>query len=213
MTTHTTTADIITGKTLYHETDDCGRCSGKGRINYWSHVANGVCFLCGGSKRITKTFKTTAEHRAKLAAKREAKKETKRLAGLPVHTLNRITIIVTVTLQAAYDAAERDTWTAIVEGKRNVSGTVLAAKWNETQYGSTLKMLVKLDTAEKVWGTVPRAIENVYHAAIDSGEEEGGDLKGWIRGKTVSFSATFERSDSDEKFGFFRRPSKAKVAA
>jgi len=28
---------------------ECGKCFGRGRINAFSHIANGVCFSCGGS--------------------------------------------------------------------------------------------------------------------------------------------------------------------
>lgn len=31
----------------------CDRCGGNGRIDHWSHVANGVCFACGGTGKIT----------------------------------------------------------------------------------------------------------------------------------------------------------------
>lgn len=213
-TTHTTKTDD-NGATIYIETNDCGRCGGTGLFHFTrlGRPVQGVCFRCEGACRLVKTFKTSPAHRAKLAAKRAAKAEAKRLAGQAIRALNRMVTTVAETIQAAYDAAEKDTWADVAEGKRSVSGTVLAASWRENDYGSTLKMLVKLDTNEKVWGTVPRAIENVYHAAIDNGTEEGGDLAGWIRGKAVAFSGTFERSRDDAKFGFFKRPSKATVTA
>ena len=31
----------------------CDRCGGNGRIDHWSHVANGVCFACGGSGKLS----------------------------------------------------------------------------------------------------------------------------------------------------------------
>jgi RecJ-like exonuclease len=30
----------------------CDRCGGKGHIDHWAHVANGVCFACGGSGKL-----------------------------------------------------------------------------------------------------------------------------------------------------------------
>ena len=30
----------------------CGRCGGKGRLDCYRHVANGVCFACGGVGRV-----------------------------------------------------------------------------------------------------------------------------------------------------------------
>jgi hypothetical protein len=44
-----------------------------------------------------------------------------------------------------------------------------------------------------VWGTVPASIDNVQ------------------RGALVEFTATVQVSDNDPKFGFFKRPSKAKI--
>ena len=74
-------------------------------------------------------------------------------------------------------------------------GKVLACKWVDHDFGSTLKMLVEVTSDEgvfKVWGTVPSAI----NPAID-------DL--------VEFVANVEASRDDESFGFFKRPRKAVV--
>ena len=71
-----------------------------------------------------------------------------------------------------------------------VTGTVLSTKWVENKYGSTLKMLVEDRRGFKVFGSVPSALENV-------------------RGRSVSFTAALEPSRDDEKFGFFKRPTKA----
>ena len=76
-------------------------------------------------------------------------------------------------------------------GKIEISGIVLTTKWQESMYGSTLKMLVQDDRGFKVWGSVPSKLENV-------------------KGRSVSFSATIQPSEDDEKFGFFKRPTKAK---
>ena len=75
-------------------------------------------------------------------------------------------------------------------GKVEISGIVLATKWQESMYGSTLKMLVQDDRGFKVYGSVPAKLENV-------------------KGRSVSFSATIQPSEDDEKFGFFKRPTKA----
>lgn len=55
-------------------------------------------------------------------------------------------------------------------------------------------MLVKAEAGFKCFGTVPSAI-------VDEVE----------RGAVVEFSASLKPSDNDEYFGFFSRPSKAKV--
>lgn len=90
-------------------------------------------------------------------------------------------------------AAQAEEPTApVVEGKVQITGEVLSTKWQESMYGETLKMLVKDDRLFKVWGTVPAALV---------GEVERGDR--------VTFSATVTKSDDDETFGFFKRPTKA----
>ena len=50
--------------------------------------------------------------------------------------------------------------------------------------------IVQDDRGFKVWGSVPSKLENV-------------------KGRSVSFSATVQPSEDDEKFGFFKRPTKA----
>jgi hypothetical protein len=52
-------------------------------------------------------------------------------------------------------------------------------------------MLVRDDRGFKVWGTVPSSLPNTD------------------RGDKVTFTASVERSNNDETFGFFKRPSKA----
>lgn len=76
-----------------------------------------------------------------------------------------------------------------------VEGKVLTTKWQESDYGDTLKMLVEVELdghTFKVWGSVPSAIDPE-------------------RGDRVRFTANFERSDDDQSFGFFKRPRKAEV--
>lgn len=78
----------------------------------------------------------------------------------------------------------------VIEGKQQITGEVLSLKWQDSDFGSTLKMLVKDERGFKVWGTVPRSIDPE-------------------RGDRVVFSATITKSDRDESFGFFKRPTKA----
>lgn len=88
---------------------------------------------------------------------------------------------------AEREAAKRP----VVEGRHEIQGAVLTVKVQESQFGSSLKMLVEVD-GYKVWGTVP------------------ADLYGVDRGDRVAFTATVEASDDDPSFGFFKRPSKAR---
>lgn len=98
--------------------------------------------------------------------------------------------------QAARDvldalAAREAAKVPVVEGRYEIQGEVLTVKVQDGQYGSTLKMLVAVD-GYKVWGTVP------------------SDLYGVDRGDRVAFTATVTKSDDDEAFGFYSRPTKAR---
>ena len=87
----------------------------------------------------------------------------------------------------------------VVEGKGTViTGKVLATKYQDSQFGTTLKMLVRDDRGFKVWGTVPANIDN-----------EGEDNV--LRGKHITFVANTEVSKDDQYFGFFKRPRKCAV--
>jgi len=96
-------------------------------------------------------------------------------------------------VQAVLDAiADREAATVpVVEGRYEIQGEVLTVKFQESQFGGSLKMLVEVD-GYKVWGTVPT------------------DLYGVDRGDRVAFTATVERSQDDAGFGFFKRPTKAR---
>jgi hypothetical protein len=84
----------------------------------------------------------------------------------------------------------------VIEGsKMTITGEVLVVKLQSSQYGETLKMLVRDERGFKVWGSVPRAI---------CGEVD--------KGSKVQFRAgTVEKSSDDPTFGFFKRPDQAKV--
>jgi hypothetical protein len=75
-----------------------------------------------------------------------------------------------------------------------VSGVILATKDQPgyLPHQTVLKMLVRAIEGYKVWGTFPRELD----AAV---------------GSKVEFFAKIERSDKDPKFGFFSRPTKARV--
>ena len=82
----------------------------------------------------------------------------------------------------------------MVEGRVLVKGEVLSLKEQEGLYGIQLKMLVRAEAGFKLWGSVPSSIRNEVE-----------------RGSVVEFNAALQKSDNDEYFGFFSRPSKAKV--
>jgi len=94
----------------------------------------------------------------------------------------------------------------VTEGRRQLEGTILSAKYHSNKWGDQLKMLVKLNNGEKVYGSVP-SLE------MDNGEifyHEDGEL---LIGCQVRFVATVERSQTDVYFGFFKRPKKGYLVA
>ena len=85
-----------------------------------------------------------------------------------------------------------------VDGDRiTVTGVIVATplKMDRFHGCEVRKLLFKADEGFKLWGNCPSAL---------CGEEPG---------TKVEFSATVKRSPGDEKFGFFSRPTKVKVAA
>ena len=73
-------------------------------------------------------------------------------------------------------------------GRVEVTGEVLSTKEQVSDFGVTLKMLLKLDTGARVWVTVPSKY----------------DVN---RGDTVTIRATFEVSKDDPSFAFGKRPT------
>lgn len=89
--------------------------------------------------------------------------------------------------------------TELLDGRHTFKGEILATKWQASQFGDCLKMLVKDERNFKVWGTAPNALW----------EEHTGSVKGMV----VQFDATLEVSDDDETFGFYKRPTKVVVVS
>jgi hypothetical protein len=80
-------------------------------------------------------------------------------------------------------------------GRYRVEATVLSTKWQDSDFGSTLKMLVVTAGGFKLWGSVPAALQEV-----DS-----------LIGRKVSFVATVSPKP-DDAFGFFSRPAAPALA-
>jgi len=108
------------------------------------------------------------------------------------------------------------TWVPTIEkhvpaptGRVTVCGRVVSVKDYESQYGTTWKMTVKVETPDGswlTWTTVPTSIHDLYQDArtFDNG------LAGWLKGRTVEFIATLERG-KDDHFAFGKRPTKARI--
>jgi hypothetical protein len=73
-----------------------------------------------------------------------------------------------------------------------VRGRVPDIKWQDSDFGGSLKTLIRDGRGFKVWGTVPSAVDDV---------------------EPVEFTAVVEASRDDHTFGFFKRSSKAQLLA
>lgn len=94
----------------------------------------------------------------------------------------------------AADTAEKAAAGPLAEGEYEITGEIVSTRWQDGgQYGPSLKMLVKLDNGNKVWGTKPSRLD------ADKGDR-------------IAFTAEVKRSDDDEHFGFFSRPKGARLA-
>jgi hypothetical protein len=82
-------------------------------------------------------------------------------------------------------------------GRIEIEAEVLSTKWVENDHGGSLKMLLA-GAGWKVWGTVPRS--------LDFNDRPP-------RGHRIALTATIEVSADDEAFGFFSRPTKARIVA
>lgn len=96
--------------------------------------------------------------------------------------------------------AEKDAVVDVVEGRGEISGTVVATKVSATKWGSTLKMTVKDDRGFRINGAVPANLQEEYWANTRD-----------LAGRKVKFTGTVKKSD-ENGFGFFTRADKAEFA-
>jgi hypothetical protein len=84
----------------------------------------------------------------------------------------------------------------VIEGRILITGEILTVR-EPDEYATfpTWKMLVRDDRGFRVWGSVPSAL---WEAGLRN-----------LKGRRVSMTATVERSQKDEAFGFYSRPTKA----
>lgn len=114
----------------------------------------------------------------------------------------------------AEEAAVLATVAPLEEGRREIEGEVLSTKWQDSDFGGSLKMLVKQDDGNKLWGSVPGNLADLTISHTELDESTGGYdvIEGIeLKGARVKFTAAVERSRDDEHFGFFKRPTKAEV--
>lgn len=87
------------------------------------------------------------------------------------------------------------------EGRQTISGVIKSIKWIDSDFGGSFKTLVELDNGTRVYGTLP-----------SDQQESSQHINGaWVTyqaevGDKVEITATFEVSQKDILFGFFKRP-------
>lgn len=186
----------------------CDRCKGAGVVNYGSvvielttfegsRIRDRYCFDRNGAGERTilvSSARATARNRARRAAERAAKLAETMAENARIEAERK-------AREAALIAERKAAATEVVEGRYNMTGTIIALKDSYTNFGGryqeVVKMTVKVTTDEGdylVNGTVPGAI-------VD-------DVK---RGSLISFTGTVTRSRDDASFGFFKRPTGAKL--
>jgi len=91
-------------------------------------------------------------------------------------------------------AAENAAAESCPEGRTQIEGVILKLKEpDEYAQFPSWKMMVKDNRGFRVWGSVPSSIEEAN------------------KGDKVRFTATITPSKDDDKFGFYKRPSKAEI--
>lgn len=78
------------GKMYAHCVKECSRCGGKGKIPYYGHVEEGICFRCEGFPYEYKDFRAyTKEEVDKMEARNAATREKKAEAARAMAEINR----------------------------------------------------------------------------------------------------------------------------
>lgn len=219
----------------------CGRCGGAGILSMYVHLNGGVCFECDGAgvarhttvgeerrrdretvNRMNRKMLRNEKERAARVAKADAERaeaEAKKAAFLAEHegladalaalpgdfgaslraslaTKGTLTEKqVAAAFRVAGEVTEREEKAApVVEGRGVITGTVRSIKSVDTDFGTTFKIVVEDDRGFRLYGTVPNVILDDVEA-----------------GSRVEFTARAEASKNDPAFGFYSRPSKARI--
>ncbi len=220
-------------------TEYCWKCGGRGRLPGYEYSDGARCWGCMGTGGAHQVSVGDARRAARKRATDQDRNASKRAAAASEYIARRQAVLdawktanqdLAATL-AAVDiygseapllrtlaaviqsggyldesdteaarrlVAEREARAAaapLAEGRSVIRGRVRSLKWVENPFGfgaSTLKMTVELPGGQRVFGTSPAC-----HAAGV--------------GDHVEFTATVTRAEPDHTFGFFKRPSKARV--
>lgn len=88
----------------------------------------------------------------------------------------------------------------LTENRHVITGKIVSVKLTSSLYGEVWKILVVHKYGWKLWGPVPHGILNDSTVPVNE-----------LKGKYVTFKSRVTVSKDDPKFGFFSRPSAAKL--
>ena len=133
-----------------------------------------------------------------------------KISGKQEETLRRIRQEHEEKVQTKNQEMEEKNITPVPTGKGLIiTGVVKSVKWQENDYGGSLKMRVEHTDGWQVWGTVPSSIDVI---TVTDGAEDGHTWQIDLPvGSTIQFTANVAASNDDPGFGFFKRPRQATI--
>ncbi len=102
---------------------------------------------------------------------------------------------ITKNFMSQYKELEYKQIVPVTEDRIQFEGKIINTKFQENQFGGTLKMLFEDMRGFRLWGSVPSKL-----------------LDKELNNLNIKFIATVSVSDTDLSFGFFKRPTKVEVA-
>lgn len=106
----------------------------------------------------------------------------------------------------------------VTDKRLTVRGTIIGAEYREGGYSSQgfyqpscVKIVVEATEGYKVWGTAAGELTDAVLEFSDKSYLSGDEQAALLKGKRVQFDARLTPSDKDTKFGFFKRPTKARI--
>jgi hypothetical protein len=206
----------------------CCRCGGSGH-GPWIQDG-GICYACRGANTMNagmflsvrkfaqrvKQEQRRIQTRKEQAQYRKERKIDGQRDWCERNGHGRITFAELDAKRKAERAAERLVAEDCPAGRVEIIGTVMKTEVRDSAYGVQYKMTVKTDGGYIVWGSIPSDLQ-LIEETIEHPADEHGDAwtetrqRSLERGERVTFTATLTPSDTDTKFGFFKRPACATI--
>lgn len=165
-------------------------------VDDYGHRLDGQPHEKGWYDSLTRLEQTVLDMHSNLVKYGEFKSEAQRefMRSIPAKIAEAKAHKVSILAKREADQANAKPIPAEFNGARaQITGTIVATKQQESDFGMVIKCLVQHADGWKLWGTLPSNI------ADD------------VRGRQMTFKAKVTISDKDDKFGFFSRPMKAKL--